>query len=45
MMPFFDWDHDGTIDLQDGFLEYHIFEECTEDWEEETFDLEQFDEE
>lgn len=30
-MAFFDWNKDGKIDMQDAFLEYNIFEACTED--------------
>ena len=30
-MAFFDWNRDCKIDMQDAFLEYNIFKDCTED--------------
>ena len=30
-MAFWDWNHDGKMDMQDEFLEYNIFKLCTED--------------
>lgn len=33
-MAFFDWDHDGKKDAVDDFIEYNIYEDCTEDTEE-----------
>ena len=38
-MAFFDWNKDGKIDMKDAFLEYNIFKACTEDENEDTFDL------
>lgn len=33
-MAFFDWNHDGKKDAVDDFIEYNIYEDCTEDTEE-----------
>ena len=30
-MAFYDWNRNGKIDAQDMFLEYNIFNACTED--------------
>lgn len=30
-MAFFDWNHDGKLDMQDSFLDYNIFKACTEE--------------
>lgn len=31
-MAFYDWNKDGKKDIQDDFIEYNIYKECTKDY-------------
>ena len=43
-MKFFEWNRNGKMDFQDAFLEYKIYEDCMEDYDEDDLELNEYDE-